>query len=89
MAAPIIRPRAHFDGVTYRTGSLPATMSPLAIARRLGFDANAEDDPGKVTMSWGFTVDGHPCGIWDYKGARWSVFDPDGVLRLVFPEVTP
>lgn len=25
-------------------------------------------------------------GIWDYKGTRWSVFDPDGVLPLLFPE---
>lgn len=69
------------------TGSLPSYISPAEITRRLGFQPNVRDDPYKVKYSWGFTVNGKRCGIWDYKGDRWSVWDPSGVLHLIFPEI--
>lgn len=66
---------------------LSSKLSPSEISKRLGFDPNVRDDPQKVKYSWGFTVNGSRCGIWDYNGARWSVYDPDKVLHLVFPEI--
>ena len=58
--------------------SLPSDITPAQIKAKLGFEPNAKDDPYKVTMSWGFEIDGTQCGIWDYKGRRWSVYDPSG-----------
>lgn len=69
------------------TKDLTSALKPGDISKRLGFKSNCEDDPEKVKYSWGFTVNGKPCGIWDYKGARWSVYDPHDVLHLVFPEI--
>ncbi len=71
----------------YYEYSLTSKLSPVDITNRLGFRPNIPDDPSKVTYSWGFTVDGHRCGIFDYKGSRWSVFDPHRVLHKVFPEI--
>jgi len=71
----------------HRTGSLPSTLSVKDIKARLGFAANCDDDESKVKYSWGFTVNGKRCGIWDYYGNRWSVYDPHNVLHLVFPEI--
>lgn len=68
----------------YRTGSLPSHLTPKDIERVLCFPANIDDDPCKVTHSWGFTVDGNKCGIWDYKGSRWSIYDPANVLPKLF-----
>lgn len=50
------------------------------ISEVLGFSPNVKDDPDKVKYSWGFTINGKKCGIWDYKGSRWSVYDPSGHL---------
>lgn len=69
----------------YCTGRLSDNLTPEMIAERLGFSANVEDDPGKVENSWGFTVDGVRCGIWDYKGSRWSTFGPSSIFERLFP----
>jgi hypothetical protein len=62
------------EGVTYKE-----------ICEVLGFKPNVKDDPNKVKYSWGFTINGEPAGIWDYKGSHkynsWSVFNPT-VLEL-------
>lgn len=69
-----------------KTGSLSHRLTPQDIADVLGFASNCEDDIAKVKYSWGFTINGVRCGIWDYKGSRWSVFDPNGVLEGLFSE---
>ena len=51
----------------------------------LGFKPNVKDDPDKVTASWGFTVDGVDCAIWDYKSWRWSCFGPREIFEKLFP----
>jgi hypothetical protein len=60
------------------------------INKILGFKPNIADDPDKVKYSWGFTVDGVHCGIWDYKGSykykSFSTFGPADSLRKVFGE---
>lgn len=68
----------------HRTGSLPSNITPAQIKKILGFAANVDDDKDKVKHSWGFEVDGKFAAIWDYKGSRWSTFDPDGVLPGLF-----
>lgn len=84
ISAPLIRPVAH--GTTHKTCTLPGTLSPQQISERLGFTPNTEDDSGKVTHCWSFAVNGSKCAIWDYKGFRWSAYDPNRVLSIVFPE---
>jgi len=79
---PVILPVA--EAGDYRTGSLPNTLKPEDITAVLGFPPNVHDDPFKTVDSWGFTVDGVRCGIWDYKGSRWSVYDPSNVLPALF-----
>lgn len=55
----------------------------------LGFKPNIQDDPCKVVNSWGFTVDGVKCGIWDYKGSHhfdsFSTYGPDEIFCKLFP----
>jgi hypothetical protein len=71
-----------------RTGTL-SNITVDEINRVLGFTPNVDDDPDKVVNSWGFTVDGEDCGIWDYKGSQnWNQFStcgPDKVFRTLFP----
>ena len=70
-----------------RTGGLE-DLSYADICRILGFMPNVQDDPDKVRYSWGFTVDGVRCGVWDYKGShrhnQWSTFGSSETLREVF-----
>lgn len=67
----------------YKTGSLPSTITPEQIIAVLG-SPNISDDEEKVTYSWGFTIDGELCGIWDFKGTRWSTFGPTNkILELL------
>jgi hypothetical protein len=76
-----------------RIGSLTG-VSFKDVEKVLGFKANCEDDPDKVTHSWGFSVnmkdvDGTQgvvnCGIWDYKGSRiLSTDGPDAVFVKLF-----
>lgn len=79
---PTIEPVA--EAGDHRTGTMPASITPEDIEALLGFKPNIKDAYPKVTHSWGFTVDGVRCGIWDYKGSRWSVYDPHGVLPALF-----
>jgi len=58
-----------------KTGTLPSTVTPEQIITVLG-QPNIKDDPYKVTHSWGFSIDGESCGIWDYNGHRWSTYGP-------------
>ena len=69
----------------YRTGKLSDELSPIAITEILGFEPNVDDDPDKVENSWGFTVDGVRCAIWDYKGCQWSTFGPAEIFETLFP----
>jgi len=72
---------------SHRTGDLSG-FTKKEITKILGFEPNIQDDPYKVTASWGFTVDGVACGIWDYKGSavykEWSTYDPANVLDKIF-----
>lgn len=85
---PIVIPVTHFFN-SYRTGTLHRHNRQQVIDA-LGFEPNVEDDPDKVENSWRFTVDGHECAVWDYKGSHktvrpyWSVYDPANVLGTVF-----
>ena len=71
----------------YRTGTL-TKYTPEQITKILGFPPNVLDDKLKVVNSWGFTVNGYECGIWDYYGSHllgiWSVYDPANVLGELF-----
>lgn len=69
-----------------KTGSLSDRLTVADITAKLGFGPNVADDPDKVTASWGFKVDGEWCGIWDYKGWRWSTWGPRSALAKVFGE---
>lgn len=77
---PGIRPDPTVTGS--RTGSLDSSLTVEDITAVLGFGPNVKDDPYKVTHSWGFRLDGRECGIWDYKGSRWSTY---GDLSRLFP----
>ena len=63
-------------------------LSVEEIAALIGFPANVEDDPNKVKFSWGFTVNGKACAVWDWKGSHhlkeFSAYGPVAELRLVF-----
>lgn len=56
------------------------------IERVLGFPANVEDDPIKVTHSWGFEVDEVRCGIWDFRGDKFSYYGPREIMVKLFGE---
>jgi hypothetical protein len=79
---PINKPGAH------RTGEISG-YAKVDIDKILGFKPNVLDDPDKVKYSWGFTVDGVECGIWDYKGSYkarvYSTYGPDEVFAKLFP----
>jgi hypothetical protein len=80
-----IKPVDHAGG--HRTGTLRG-ITVAEIREVLGFAPNCEDDPSKVVNSWGFTVDGRHCGIWDYKGSQrigeFSTFGPADVFEKLF-----
>ncbi len=71
----------------HRTGTL-TNITKADIEAVLGFAPNIKDDPYKVKYSWGFTVDGKECGIWDYKGSyrfrEYSTYGPDEVFVELF-----
>lgn len=72
---------------SHRTGQLDG-ITVKEINRRLGFTPNCEDDPYKVKHSWGFTVNGVHCGVWDYKGSEkfnsFSTYGDPDVLATIF-----
>lgn len=70
-----------------KTGTLASSLTVKQINEVLGFPPNCEDDPDKVKHSWGFKLEnGEPCGIWDYKGTKWSTSGPDNVFEYLFPD---
>ena len=71
-----------------KTGSLPDTYTMPRISTILGLAPIPENAfaYGKVSCEWLFTIDDHPCAIWDYKGARWSCFGDASAIRSVFPD---
>lgn len=83
---PMIVP-ADAPGGTYRQGTLIG-LTKADIVKALGFSPNVDDDPDKVENSWGFTVDGDICAVWDYYGSHhsreWSTFGPTDALKKVF-----
>jgi hypothetical protein len=82
---PVIRPVD--EAGDCRTGTLSG-ISVAEITDLLGFGPNVKDDPSKVKHSWGFTVDGERCGVWDYKGSEeyrsFSTFGSPEALAKVF-----
>lgn len=82
---PVIKP------VSEPGDSRTAGVDGLTVAqveKLIGFSANCKDDPSKVKHSWGFTVDGVRCGVWDYKGSErdnsFSAWGPLSALKKVF-----
>jgi len=80
----IIKPVDDSKVGTSWTKQLSSDYTVADITRILGFKPNCEDDTSKVKYSWLFTVNGNLCGIWDYKGSRWSAYDPDNMLNELF-----
>jgi hypothetical protein len=76
MNKPVIEP-TNEPGLCRQTSL--KDVSYERICEVLGFKPNVRDDPDKVKYSWGFTIDGEPAGIWDYKGSHkfnsWSVYN--------------
>lgn len=75
---------------SHRMFGLSSSLTKDDIEKVLGFKPNIDDDPDKVTSSWGFRVkfsDGdHDRGaIWDYKGSRWSAFGDRDIFDILFP----
>lgn len=56
-------PGSGTDGMLYH-------LTVDMITDHLGFLPNVSDDPNKVVNSWGFTVNGIHCGIWDWKDSH-------------------
>lgn len=73
---------------SHRTGSIEG-YSAKEISQILGFKPNADDDPDKVSHSWGFLADGRQCGIWSYRGSErfqsFSTYGPQEVFDQLFP----
>jgi hypothetical protein len=73
---------------SHKTGTLYG-VTVHDINLKLGFRSNIQDDPDKVKYSWGFTVDGEPFGIWDYKSysnspTEFSTYGDKAVLAELF-----
>lgn len=75
------------DIASHKTGGLVG-LTKEDVEARIGFPPNVDDDPYKVRWSWGFTVDGEVCAVWDYKGSadykEWSAYGSDAALTKVF-----
>jgi hypothetical protein len=71
-----------------RTGEIKG-YTATQISRILGFTPNVDDDPDKVSHSWGFLADGRQCGIWSYRGSEhvriFSTYGPREVFDQLFP----
>ena len=76
-----ITPCNSFIG-SHRTHRISSRLSPEDITNALGVESIGGGD--KTTIEWQFYVNGFPCAIWDYKGSRWSAYDPHNVMHLVF-----
>jgi hypothetical protein len=80
-----------FVGSSHKMGHLVG-LTKNEIVEKLG-EPNMQDDPDKVRFSWGFTVNGEKCAVWDWNGSsdagEWSFFGDFSALELVFgPHVT-
>lgn len=67
---------------THKTGSLDESVTVGDINRAL----QGKIKPGsgdKSRYDWMFLVDGEACGIWDYKGARWSTYGPASAFEKI------
>lgn len=74
---------------THKTGDWPDHISPEQIERLLGFAPNGLlDCDKKITLIWEFEIDGRAAAIWDYKGKRWSIYDPGGVMPNLLERLT-
>ena len=84
----IVNAGIHGAHGTHRTGSLSAGLTEEQICSALGFDA-LPGEGYKVTREWYFSaqLDGKwfKCGIWDYKGSRWSTYGPREIFDRLFP----
>jgi hypothetical protein len=81
----LIQPSNEF--APYRTGTLTG-ISKGQILSAIP-DATFLDTPTadkKVTMEWAFLANGQLCGIWDYRGARFSTYGPAQVFETLFGE---
>ena len=86
MDKPVINAHTELTGC-HRTGGIYGTTI-REINGVLGLTPNIDDDPDKVTASWGFEMDGHVCNIWDYKGSlavnQVSTYGNHEVFRRLF-----
>lgn len=78
----IIQPRTSFHS-THKMWSLDPKLSVPDINKLLGGVVICEkgSDDGKCRYTWNFYANGQPCGIWDYKGFRWSGYGPEEVFK--------
>jgi hypothetical protein len=64
---------------TSRTGFLSNATVPR-LTKAIGFKPDGGDGGNKVETDWYFTLDGKPCGCWDWKGSgrdgQFSTFGP-------------
>lgn len=67
-----------------KNGSLSLTLTVNQIKAALGFAPNRYSGDGKVNHSWAFRVGNSNCGIWDYKGVRWSFGGPKEIFEAIF-----
>lgn len=66
---------------THKQHSLDEKLTPRDITQLLGgLKSSGPSGDGKCKYEWDFYADGEPCGIWDYKGSRWSAYGPAEVF---------
>jgi hypothetical protein len=79
----LIQPSNEF--APYRTGTLTGISKEQIFAALP--DATFRDKPAadkKVTMEWAFLANGQLCGIWDYRGIRFSTYGPAQIFKTLF-----
>jgi hypothetical protein len=52
-----------------RMKAIIINLTPAQVRDLIGFDSNIDEDELAYGASWGFTVDGVPCGVWYRKFA--------------------
>ena len=77
----IITKRLEFVG-THKQHSLDPDLTIEQIEAALGgIESSGPSADVKCLYEWDFYADGHPCGIWDYRGSRWSAYGPREVFE--------